>query len=157
MFKPEAYLVNVVCLQQHFPQQTEEQRGRALHGEVSDDVILVGHRLPLPVLLFHVLLQVETRLLGNVVLLKERLAGREEERGTFISIRVEIWHLSSRLSDCSVPVVEQGSRTACVRPSCEVWSSLWSGGCLYTRSHGWSLSLWKNLQTKHRNSEGHRD
>lgn len=74
--------------------------------------------------------------------------GRKEERGTFISIRVKIWHLSSRLSDCSVPAVEQGSRTACVRPSCEVWSSLWSGGCLYTRSHGWSLSLWKNLQTK---------
>lgn len=24
--KPEAYLVNVVCLQQHLPQQTEEQR-----------------------------------------------------------------------------------------------------------------------------------
>lgn len=45
------------------------------------------------------------------------------------------------------PVVEQGSRTECVRPSYEVWSSWWSGECLYTKSHGWSLTLWKSLHT----------
>lgn len=78
---PEAYLVNVVRLQQHLPQQTEEQRGGALHGEVGNDVILIGHGLPLPVLLLHVLLQVETRLLGNVVLLEEGLKG-SERRGS---------------------------------------------------------------------------
>lgn len=44
---------------------------------MGNDVILIGHGLPLPVLLFHVLLQVETRLLRNVVLLEERLGGRE--------------------------------------------------------------------------------
>ena len=76
---PEADLVDVVRLQQHLPQQTEEERRRALHGEVGDDVVLVGHGLPLPVLLLHVLLQVEARLLRNVVLFEERLK-REGER-----------------------------------------------------------------------------
>lgn len=51
-----------------------------MHGEVGDDVILVGHGLPLPVLLLHVLLQVEARLLGDVVLLEEGLEWREEGR-----------------------------------------------------------------------------
>ena len=74
---PEAYLVYVVRLQQHLPQQTEEEGGRALHGEVSNNVVLVGHGFPLPVLLFHVLLQVETRFLRHVVLLEERLQGRD--------------------------------------------------------------------------------
>lgn len=78
MNKPKAYLVDVVCLQQHFPQETEEERRRALHGKVSDDVILVGHGFPLPVLLFHVLLEVEPRLLRNVVLLKESLRKKNE-------------------------------------------------------------------------------
>lgn len=76
---PEAYLVYVVCLQQHLPQQTEEQWGRSLHGEVGNDVVLIGHGLPLSVLLFHVLLQVESRLLRNVVLFEERLRIRETE------------------------------------------------------------------------------
>lgn len=40
---------------------------------MSDDVILVGHGLPLPVLLLDVLLQVEAALLRNGALLKERL------------------------------------------------------------------------------------
>lgn len=40
---------------------------------MSDDVVLVGHGLPLPVLLLYVLLQVEAALLRNVVLLEERL------------------------------------------------------------------------------------
>lgn len=70
----------MVRLQQHLPEQAEEQRGRALHGEVSDDVILIGHGLPLPVLLLHVLLQIEARLLGDVVLLKEGLQRRKEGR-----------------------------------------------------------------------------
>lgn len=70
----------MVRLQQHFPQQAEEQWGRALHGEVGDDVILVGHGLPLPVLLFHILLQVEARLLGDVVLLEEGLEWRGHRR-----------------------------------------------------------------------------
>lgn len=74
----------MVRLQQHLPQQAEEQRGRALHGEVGDDVILVGHGLPLPVLLLHVLLQVEARLLRDVVLLEEGLQrwkeGKEGKR-----------------------------------------------------------------------------
>lgn len=77
--KPEAYLVNVVRLQQHFPQETEEERRRALHGKVRDDVVLVGHGFPLPVLLFHVLLQVETRLLRDVVLFEESLRKKERE------------------------------------------------------------------------------
>lgn len=76
---PEAYLVDVVRLQEHFPQETEEERRRALHGEVSDDVILVGHGFPLPVLLFNVLLQVETRLLENIVLFKKGL--QKKKRG----------------------------------------------------------------------------
>lgn len=50
-----------------------------MHGKMSDDVILIGHGFPLPVLLFHVLLQVETRLLGNVVLFEESL--RKENEG----------------------------------------------------------------------------
>lgn len=70
----------MVCLKQHLPQQTEEQWGRSLHGEVGNDVILIGHGLPLSVLLFHVLLQVESRLLRNVVLFEERLRTRERER-----------------------------------------------------------------------------
>lgn len=74
--KPEADLINVVCLQQHLPQQTEEEWGRTLHGEVGNDVILIGHGLPLPVLLLHILLQVETRFLRNIVLLEERLSDR---------------------------------------------------------------------------------
>lgn len=78
---PEAYLVDVVHLQEHFPQETEEERRRALHGEVSDDVILVGHGFPLPVLLFNVLLQVETRLLGNIVLFKEGLRKKKGGSG----------------------------------------------------------------------------
>lgn len=40
---------------------------------MGDDVVLVGHALPLPIFLLHVLLQVEAALLGNVVLLEERL------------------------------------------------------------------------------------
>ena len=68
-------LVDVVRLQQHLPQQTEEKRRRALHGEVRDDVVLVSHGLPLAVLLLHVLLQVEAALLRNVVRLEERLRG----------------------------------------------------------------------------------
>lgn len=70
---PEADLVDVVSLQQHLPQQTQEERRRALHGEVCDDVILIGHRFPLPVLLLHVLLQVKTALLRNIILLEEGL------------------------------------------------------------------------------------
>lgn len=69
----------MVRLQQHLPQQTQEERRRALHGEVCDDVVLNGHRLPLPVLLLHVLLQVKTALLWNVILLEERL-GNEHKR-----------------------------------------------------------------------------
>lgn len=45
---------------------------------MSDDVILIGHGFPLPVLLFHVLLQVETRLLGNIVLFEESLRKKNE-------------------------------------------------------------------------------
>lgn len=70
---PEADLVDVVSLQKHLPQQTQEQRRRALHGEVRDDVVLVGHGLPLAVLLLHVLLQVKAALLRNIILLEERL------------------------------------------------------------------------------------
>ena len=77
---PEAYLVDVVRLQQHLPQQTQEEGRRALQGEVGDDVVLVGHGLPLAVLLLHVLLQVEARLLGHVVLLEERLGQSEHQR-----------------------------------------------------------------------------
>lgn len=69
----------MVRLQQHFPQKTEEEWRRALHGKMSDDVILIGHGFPLPVLLFHVLLQVETRLLGNIVLFEESLKKENEE------------------------------------------------------------------------------
>lgn len=82
--KPEAYLVNVVRLQQHFPQETKEERRRALHGKVSDDVILVSHGFPLPVLLFHVLLQVEARLLGDVVLFEESLRKKNEGEAVVI-------------------------------------------------------------------------
>lgn len=49
-----------------------------MHGEVGDDVILVGHGLPLPVLLLHVLLQVEAGFLGDVVLLEE---GLQQKKG----------------------------------------------------------------------------
>lgn len=82
--KPEAYLVNVVRLQQHFPKETEEEWRRALHGKVRDDVILVSHGFPLPVLLFHVLLQVETRLLGDIVLFKESLRKKNEVEAVVI-------------------------------------------------------------------------
>lgn len=68
----------MVRLQQHLPKQTEEERRRALHGEVGDDVILNGHGLPFPVLLLHVLLQVEAGLLRDVVLLEERLKRTQE-------------------------------------------------------------------------------
>lgn len=68
----------MVRLQQHLPEQAQEEWRRALHGEVSDDVVLVGHGLPLAVLLLYVLLQVEAALLGNVVLLEERLLGAKE-------------------------------------------------------------------------------
>lgn len=46
---------------------------------MSDDVVLVGHGLPLAVLLLYVLLQVEAALLRNVVLLEERLCGEKTE------------------------------------------------------------------------------
>lgn len=82
--KPEAYLVNVVRLQQHFPQETEEKRRRALHGKVSDDVILISHGFPLSVLLFHILLQVETRLLGDVILFEESLRKKTEAEAVVI-------------------------------------------------------------------------
>lgn len=83
---PEADLVDVVRLQQHLPQQTQEERRRALHGEVRDDVILVGHRFPLPVLLLHVLLQVEAALLRNIILLEERL----EEKILLIGLQARL-------------------------------------------------------------------
>lgn len=76
---PEANLVDVVRFQKHLPQETQEERRGALHGEVCDDVVLVSHGLPLPVLLLHVLLQVEAALLRHVVLLEERLRTRGRE------------------------------------------------------------------------------
>lgn len=63
----------MVSFQKHLPEQAEEEWWRTLHGEMSDDVVFVGHGLPLPVLLLYVLLQVEAALLRNVVLLEERL------------------------------------------------------------------------------------
>lgn len=75
MNRPEADLVYVVSLKQHLPQQTEEQRRWPLHRKVCYDVILIGHRLPLSVFLFYVFLQVETRLLGHIVLFEESLQG----------------------------------------------------------------------------------
>lgn len=117
--KPEAYLVNVVRLQQHFPQETEEEWRRALHGKVGDDVILVSHGFPLPVLLFHVLLQVETRLLGDVVLFEESLREKNEEEPVVIKQWMEGSDLTE--SQCpSAPEVELESRTVCERPSYEV-------------------------------------
>lgn len=52
---------------------------------MSYDVVLVGHGLPLPVFLLDVLLQVEAALLGNVVLLEERL--RRGQRGRRRGVR----------------------------------------------------------------------
>lgn len=60
-----------------------------MHGEVSDDVILIGHGFPLPVLFLYVLLQVEAALLGNVVLLEERL--RKKDRGRKGKTALQHW------------------------------------------------------------------
>lgn len=123
--RPKADLVYVVGLQQHLPQETQEKGRRALHGEVGDDVILIGHRLPLPVLLFDILLQVETRLLRNVVLLEERL--EQTCRCYYIRIKClscllncHLFHFAYAGANRFAPAEEQGSRTVCVRPSCEV-------------------------------------
>ena len=53
---------------------------------MGNDVVLIGHGLPLTVLFFHVLLQVETGLLRNIVLFEERLRNRRREVG---KMRVE--------------------------------------------------------------------
>lgn len=54
---------------------------------MGDDVILIGHRLPLPVLLLDVLLQIEARLLRNVVLLEKRLKHKQRSRSHYSKIR----------------------------------------------------------------------
>lgn len=118
--KPKADLVYVVRLQQHFPQQTEEERRRALHGKVSDDIILVGHGFPLPVLLFHVLLQVEPRLLGNIVLLKESLRKKNEGEEGLNKRRMGGCDQRGVCSCLSAPEVELESKTAYERPNYEV-------------------------------------
>lgn len=113
---PEAYLVDVIRLQQHLPQQAQEEWRGALHGEVSDDVILIGHGFPLPVLLLHVLLQVKTRLLWNIVLLEE---GLKKERILHLLLQIIVRLLSvvyCTESTCA-PAVERESRTECVRPN----------------------------------------
>lgn len=44
---------------------------------MCDDVILIGHGLPLPVLLLYILLQVKAALLRNIVLLEECLETKD--------------------------------------------------------------------------------
>lgn len=72
----------MVRLQEHFPEQAEEERREALHRELGDDLVLICHRLPLPVLLLHVLLQIKPAFLWYIILLEECLKGRREVRVT---------------------------------------------------------------------------
>ena len=57
---------DVVSLQDHLPEETEEETVALRRGEVLDDVVLVGHGAPRPPLLLHTLLQLGDVLLGDV-------------------------------------------------------------------------------------------
>ena len=57
---------DVVRLQNHLPEETEEETVALRRGEVLDDVVLVGHGAPRPPLLLHTLLQLGDVLLGHV-------------------------------------------------------------------------------------------
>lgn len=65
-------------LQEHLPQQTEEQRRSARHSEMRHDVVLIIHRGPLPVLFLDRFLQLLLVLLGHLVL-REELGQRPGE------------------------------------------------------------------------------
>lgn len=101
----------MVRLQQHFPKETEEEWRRALHGKVRDDVILVSHGFPLPVLLFHVLLQVETRLLGDIVLFEESLRKKNEVE----AVVIKQWMKGSDLTGVLVHLKWGRKARQCVR------------------------------------------
>lgn len=63
----------MICLQKHLPEETKEEGRRPLHGKVGDDVILIGHGLPLAVFLLHILFQVKATLLRDVILFEKCL------------------------------------------------------------------------------------
>lgn len=73
---PVADLAYVICLQEHLPEQTEEEGRKALHRELSNNLILIRHRLPLPVFLLHIFFQVKATFLGYIILFEECLKGR---------------------------------------------------------------------------------
>ena len=62
---------DIVRLQDHLPQEGEEEVVPLAGGEVLDDIVLIAHGSPGPPLLLHVLLQLGDVLLGHVGLAQQ--------------------------------------------------------------------------------------
>ena len=62
---------DIVRLQDHLPEQAEEEVVPLAGGEVLDDIVLIAHGSPGPPLLLHVLLQLGDVLLGHVGLAQQ--------------------------------------------------------------------------------------
>jgi hypothetical protein len=63
----------MICFQEHFPEKTKEERRKALHRKLGNDVIFVGHWLPLPIFLFYIFFQIKTTFLRYIILFEECL------------------------------------------------------------------------------------
>ena len=62
---------DIVRLQDHLPEEAEEEVVALAGGEVLDDIVLIAHGSPGPPLLLHVLLQLGDILLGDVGLAEQ--------------------------------------------------------------------------------------
>ena len=62
---------DIVRLQDHLPEEAEEEVVALAGGEVLDDIVLIAHGPPGPPLLLHVLLQLGDVLLGHVGLAQQ--------------------------------------------------------------------------------------
>ena len=62
---------DIVRLQDHLPEEAEEEVVALAGGEVLDDIVLMAHGPPGPPLLLHVLIQLDDVLLGHVGLAQQ--------------------------------------------------------------------------------------
>ena len=72
---------DIVRLQDHLPEEAEEEVVPLAGGEVLDDIVLIAHGSPGPPLLLHVLLQLGDVLLGDVGLAQQVHQDRGEVVG----------------------------------------------------------------------------
>ena len=116
----------MICFQEHFPEETKEERRRALCRKVGNDVIFIGHWLPLPILLLHVFFQIKTAFLRYIILFKKCLKGRSEvyfngssKKGTGCSQETSsVLGLILTLTHCGWP-----HATQCWRPAFLYWEN----------------------------------